>query len=107
MIALVDDQRPAIEALCKRYGVARLEVFGSAADGTFDPQTSDVDFLVTFGPPPEGMDAADQYFGLLFDLEVLFGRRIDLVCEKAMRNPYFIRSVNAGRRGLYAACPIG
>ncbi|UCE60695.1 MAG: nucleotidyltransferase domain-containing protein [Phycisphaerales bacterium] len=103
MIALIDDDRPAIEDLCRRYGVARLEVFGSAADGTFDAQTSDLDFLVTFAPPQEEMDAADQYFGLLFDLEALFGRRPDLVCAEAMRNPYFIRSVNAGRRVLYAA----
>jgi predicted nucleotidyltransferase len=103
MISLIEDNRPAIEALCKRYGVARLEMFGSAADGTFDPKTSDLDFLVTFGPPAAGMDAADQYFGLLFDLQELFQRRIDLVCAKAMRNPYFIRSVNASRRVLYAA----
>ncbi|MGB2985735.1 MAG: nucleotidyltransferase domain-containing protein [Phycisphaerae bacterium] len=103
MIPLIEDNRSAIEALCKRYGVARLEVFGSAADGTFDLQTSDLDFLVTFGPPEAGMDAADQYFGLLFDLEALLRRRIDLVCAKAMRNPYFVRSVNAGRKVLYAA----
>jgi len=103
MIALIEDNRPAIEALCRRYGVSCLEVFGSAADDTFDPKTSDLDFLVTFGPPEGVMDAADQYFGLLFDLEALFARRIDLVCAKAMRNPYFIRSVNAGRRVLYAA----
>ena len=103
MIALIEEHRLALEALCKRYAVARLELFGSAVDGTFDPQTSDLDFLVTFGPPEAGMDAADQYFGLLFDLEELFGRRIDLVCTKAMRNPYFIHSVNAGRRVFYAA----
>ena len=103
MIPLIEDKRSAIEALCKRYGVARLEVFGSATGSSFNPQTSDLDFLVTFGPPEPGMDAADQYFELLFALEELFHRRIDLVCAKAMRNPYFIRSVNAGRRVLYAA----
>ncbi len=103
MIPFIEDNRLSIEALCKKYGVARLEVFGSAVDGTFDPRTSDLDFLVTFGPPLAGMDAADQYFELLFDLEALFRRRIDLVCAKAIRNPYFARSVNAGRRVLYAA----
>jgi len=102
MIALIEDRRKRIGALCKRPAVTRLEVFGSAAEGTFDPQTSDRDFLVAFAPQQGGMDAADQYFGLLFDLEALFQRRIDLVCEKAMRNPYFIRSVNAGRRLLCA-----
>ncbi len=103
MIRLIEEKHTAIEALCRKYCVVRLEVFGSAADGRFDPKVSDLDFLVTFGAPGLGTDAADQYFGLLFDLEALFQQRIDLVCSKAMRNPYFIRSVNAGRRVLYAA----
>jgi len=100
--AVVEQHRDAIEALCRRYHVARLEVFGSAADGTFDPARSDVDFLVEFEPLEPGK-LADAYFGLLADLEKTFQRRVDLVTPKAIRNPYFLRGVNATRRLLYAA----
>lgn len=48
MIALIDDNRDAIVALCKQYGVQRLAVFGSAVKGTFDPAASDLDFAVEF-----------------------------------------------------------
>lgn len=102
MITLIDENREAIEALCRAYAVARLEVFGSAVRGKFDPARSDVDFLVEFRKSPT-MDAVDQYFGLLEDLQALLDRRIDLVCVKALRNPFFVRSVNATKELLYAA----
>ena len=102
MIQLIEDNRDAIEALCRKYHVARLEVFGSAADDSFNPTSSDVDFLVEFHRV-DAMNVADQYFGLLEEMETLFARRVDLVCAAAMRNPYFIESVNATRKPLYAA----
>ena len=67
MIGLIEDNRQALEALCVQYRVACLEVFGSAADGTFDPATSDLDFLVEFKPMAPG-PLADAYFGLLDDI---------------------------------------
>jgi hypothetical protein len=51
MLADIAEKRDALAALCRRYGVTRLEVFGSAARGAgFDPNRSDADFLVTFSP---------------------------------------------------------
>jgi len=102
MIDLIENNRTAIESLCRRFHVARLEVFGSASVGTFDPQHSDIDFLVEFNQS-NAIDAADQYFGMLETLEQLMGRRVDLVCTRAMKNPYFIKGVNKSRRLLYAA----
>lgn len=98
----IEANLPALAALCEQYGVARLEIFGSAAGGTFNAITSDLDFLVAF-KTIDHMNAADQYFGLLADLEKLFNRRIDLVMERAMKNPYFIKSVEQNRRTLFAA----
>lgn len=102
MIPLIEENHDRLEQLCRKYHVGRLEVFGSASTGAFDASRSDLDFLVEFRATPE-MNAADQYFGLLEELEATFQRRIDLVCAKAMRNPYFIQGVNATRRPLYAA----
>ena len=102
MIELVTQHRQALEALCKKHSVARFELFGSAAAGTFHPETSDLDFLVEFLPLEQGR-YADAYFGLLFDLEELFGRPVDLVMPEAIRNRYFLQAVNRHREVLYAA----
>jgi predicted nucleotidyltransferase len=102
MNALIENHREAIESLCRQYHVERLEVFGSAADESFDPKRSDVDFLVVFEPctPSEHYD---RYFGLVESLEALFQRHVDLVEANAMRNPYFMRRVNECRALVYAA----
>ena len=91
-----------ITALCRRHRVRRLEVFGSALDDRFDPQHSDVDFLVEFEPLAEGQ-YADAYFGLKEALELLLGRPVDLVMTQAIRNPYFLEAIEPTRTLLYAA----
>jgi len=82
--------------------VAQLDLFGSAAVGTFDEATSDLDFLVEFLPLKPG-EHADACFGLLEALQELFHRRVDLVVRRAIRNRYFEESIRASRRTLYAA----
>jgi predicted nucleotidyltransferase len=102
MIELLEQRRGAIDKLCREFHVRKLEVFGSAANGAFDPVKSDLDFLVDFEPMPPG-DHARSYFGLLFALEDMFGRKIDLVESRAVTNPYFLRSLECTRIPLYAA----
>jgi len=98
----VESHPSAVDALCKRYQVRRLEVFGSAANGEFDPAHSDLDFMVEFEPcsPSEHYD---RYFGLVESLESLFGRRVDLLEADSIRNPYLLRRINESRIRLYAA----
>ena len=102
MIELIEHNREALREACVCYQVRRLELFGSAARGAFDPQHSDLDFLVEFGPLRPGQ-YADAYFGLLEALEALFGRSVDLVMVRAIRNPSFLAAVNREREVLYAA----
>lgn len=92
----------ALERLCRQFHVRRLELFGSAATGTYRPGESDVDFLVEFEPLPHG-EHANTYFGLLFGLEDLFGRPIDLVVASAIKNPYFQQSVDQTKVLVFAA----
>lgn len=101
MIPEIERRRPELAALCRRFGVRRLEIFGSGATGGFRQDTSDLDFLVEF-EPPAGPGYADRYFGLLEALEALFGRPVDLVVASAIRNPYFRESVDKTRAVLYA-----
>jgi len=98
----IEYRRRELKALCERRGVERLALFGSALRDDFDPEKSDLDFSVTFSPmSPERHAAA--YFGLLDDLEGLFGRRVDLVEIGAIRNPYLRRSIEEEQETVYAA----
>ena len=102
MTPRIEDKKEELFALCRKFNVCTLELFGSAARGTFDPETSDLDFLVVIGSE-EPIRHADEDFGLLFDLETLFGRKVDLVEVEAVRNPYFLRNVTKDRMVVYAA----
>ncbi len=102
MNRLIEEKREALNRLCGRHHVQRLELFGSAADGSFDTQTSDLDFLVEFLALRPG-EHFDAYFGLLKALQDLFQRPVDLVMTCAIKNPYLLRSVNRTRKVLYAA----
>ncbi len=92
-----------LPALCRRFGVARLEVFGSAArGGEFDPAASDADFLVEF-QPDSSLSPLGQFFGLARALEGLLGRPVDLVEPGAVRNPFVLAAINRAREVVYAA----
>jgi uncharacterized protein len=97
VIALVEHKREALVRLCRQFGVERLELFGSAAKGTFRTDSSDVDSLVTFADARPGT-YADRYLGLPLALERLFQREVDLVTERSIRNPYFRMAVEATRQ---------
>lgn len=101
MASVLDSHLGEIPALCRRYGVSRLELFGSATADAFDPQRSDLDFLVEFDADSSRL--FDRYFGLKESLEALCGRRVDLVTVGSLRNPYFIEAVNKSRQLVYAA----
>lgn len=94
--------RAELEGLCRRHGVRRLELFGSAATGRDRPEESDLDFLVEFERPPSG-GYANAYFGLLESLETLFNRPVDLVVASAIKNPYFRQGIERMKVLLYAA----
>ena len=103
MHALIDEKREELAALCRRYDVVRLEVFGSVARATdFDPDTSDADFIVEFDPD-SSLPPFDQYFGLADALRETLGRSVDLVERHALRNPYLRESINQSRELVYAA----
>lgn len=101
MIAEIMEHRDEVVALCRRFGVQRLDVFGSASSGEINPR-SDIDFLVEL-EPPDGGSRFDAFFGLKEGLEALLGRPVDLVDPSALANPYFAAMVEITRQELYAA----
>ena len=102
MNRIITDKIPQIEMLCKKYHVAKMYVFGSASIDTFN-ENSDIDFLISFQSDVSLEEYADNYFDLMFELDELFGRNVDLVSEKTLSNPYFIRSIEQTKQLIYAA----
>lgn len=102
MVDLIEQHRRELLELCRKYNVLRLDLFGSALRDDFDPEQSDLDFLVEFTDFTYH-NAADRFLGLMIDLEDLFGRKIDLVSYPAIRNPFFKQAVDNTRVTLYAA----
>jgi len=98
----IAQHRSGISAICQRYRISRLDVFGSAARADdFNPASSDADFLVEFAP--DAHTGLDEFFGAKTALEQLLGRSVDLVEPSAVRNPYVLASINRNRESVYAA----
>jgi len=93
MVPAILEHREDIADLCRRYGVIRLEVFGSAARGTdFDADRSDIDFMIDLGERSLTLTA---YLDLKDELEALFGRSVDLIERKTVeQSRNYIRRKN-------------
>ncbi len=91
--------KPQLFALCRKYEVLTLFVFGSITSQKFN-EHSDMDFLVTFGDIPL-IDYADYFFDFMHDLEHLYSRKIDLLTENSLTNPYLIESINRNKQLIY------
>lgn len=89
---LIENNIQRIFALCKKHKVHKLFVFGSILTNHFTDK-SDVDMVVDF-EPQDLMDYADNYFELKYSLQDLLGREVDLLEEKAIRNPILRRNVD-------------
>ncbi|MEI6310056.1 MAG: nucleotidyltransferase domain-containing protein [bacterium] len=101
MLPLLIDRQSELRELCRKYQVRRLEIFGSAADEPFDPQTSDLDFLVEYESTADLGPWMDRYFQFQEELSLLLGKKVDLVETSALKNPFFIQEVNRTRTVLY------
>ena len=102
MLPLIEAHRAEIAELCRRFHVRRLEVFGSAARGTdFDPARSDVDLLVSY--LSDHHPDIGAYLDLQDALADLLGRKVDLVMEGAVKNPYVRAGIERSRQPLYGS----
>lgn len=89
-----------VERLCRVHGVSSLEVFGSASNGTFNPLTSDYDFIVRFTPRP-AESLARRFVALGESLELLLGRPVELISDQPVANPYLRRAIEVSRQPVY------
>ncbi|WP_296143762.1 nucleotidyltransferase domain-containing protein [uncultured Flavobacterium sp.] len=88
-----------INKLCRAHKVKALYAFGSVITEKFNDE-SDVDLVVDF-QQIDVLDYADNYFDLKFSLEDILKREVDLLEEKAIKNPYFRKTLNEQRELIY------
>lgn len=96
---ILDKYTRDIKILCASHKVRKLYAFGSVLTDKFNDQ-SDVDLIVDF----ENLDIADyadNYFDFKFSLQDILKRQVDLLEEKAIKNPYFREALNNKRRLIY------
>ncbi len=103
MLAIVEEQRAAIAEICRRFGVRKLELFGSAATGDLNPSRSDLDFIVEFPPGYDFGPWLSRLSQFEQSLTKLFGRRVDLISPSALNNRWFRREADKGRVTVYHA----
>ena len=99
MNPILQNNLDEIVALCKANNVKSLFAFGSVCTEKFT-DSSDVDLLISFNQMDYG-DYADAYFRVAENLEKIFKRSVDLITEKSLSNPFFIKSVNSSKMKLY------
>ena len=96
---LLDRNIDKIKNLCDKHKVSKLYVFGSILTNQFS-KSSDIDFVVDF-KNVNLYNYADNYFDLKTSLENLLKRQIDLLEEKAIKNPYLRQSIDSSKRMIY------
>lgn len=100
MIGEVERQQHKVVALCRQYHVRKLRLFGSAATGAFVSATSDLDFVAELANT-QSSDYPDRYLDFAEALEKLFNRRVDVITERAIQNPYFRAEVERTAQVIY------
>lgn len=96
---LIENYSKDIIELCKTHKVKSLYAFGSVLTDKFNNE-SDVDLIVDF-QQLDVLDYGDNYYELKFSLENIFKRNIDLLEQKAIKNPYFLKTLNQNKKLIY------
>jgi predicted nucleotidyltransferase len=91
-----------IEATCKKYHVHQLYLYGSLTTAKFFSNASQVDLIVRFKDQISVDEYAELYFGQAADLEQLLNKKVDLMTEKPVKNPYLRKSMEESKARIYA-----
>ena len=97
---IIQENIDMLFALCRKYKVKTMYVFGSILTPRFN-DASDIDLLVNFNPDIDYLSYGDNILDFYSDLKALFGRNVDLVDEAAIKNPFFKKEVERTKHLIY------
>jgi len=103
MQPIISKKKKELDALCIKLGIVRLYIFGSAISETDFTDESDLDFLISFDEKMSPEEYAENYFLFHEQLRKLFQRKIDVITDRSLSNPYFIQSLNHQKVLIYEA----
>ena len=102
MVAAVREHIEAIKKVCKKMQLQSLYLFGSGSTQKNHTRESDLDFIFKFKKDENGLPISGyDYFDLMFNLEEITGKKIDLVAEEKIKNKYFLDRVNQEKIKIY------
>ncbi|HVR37521.1 MAG TPA: nucleotidyltransferase domain-containing protein [Thermoanaerobaculia bacterium] len=101
--SVIAEKLSEVRTLCEKYSVRKLTIFGSAVKGTFDPEKSDLDFVVEFEWHPDPLERGRRWLELWDDLRDLFERNVDLLVASTIENPYLLAQIDLAHIDVYAA----
>jgi len=97
---IIEEKLDELILICNRFGVKQIFAFGSVVTTRFSPDESDLDFFVEMDEMPP-LARGEKLIAFWEACEDLFARRIDLVTEQSIRNPYFRSNVERTKQLIY------
>jgi hypothetical protein len=97
---IIESHFDQLVALCKKYKVERVYAFGSVVTDQFDVSSSDIDLIVELAPLPP-VEKGENLLSLWNELEELYGREVDLLTDKPIRNPYLKKAIEETKQLIY------
>lgn len=102
MHSIIKNKLADLRDLCRQYRIKAMYVFGSGSTGLMK-ESSDIDLLISFEDGISVEDYTENYFSLQYRLHELFNRKVDLVTEGSLSNPFFIKGVEQSKQLIYGA----
>lgn len=98
--SIIENKIDHITILCRKYKVEKLYAFGSVISGHFNPETSDIDLIAELETMPP-IEKGENLMNLWTELEELFTRRIDLLTDQPIRNPFLRKNMEQTKQLIY------
>lgn len=100
LMTLIKERHTDFVDLCRSHKVDKIYAFGSSITDHFDPIKSDIDIVVKVDIE-DPLDRGETLLSLWDKLEALFKRKVDLLTEDSIRNPYLKANINRSKKLIY------
>jgi uncharacterized protein len=100
LMTIIKERYSDFVELCRSHKVDKIYAFGSSITDHFDPEKSDIDIVVKVDID-DPVDRGEALLSLWDKLEGLFKRKVDLLTEDSIRNPYLKANINRTKRLIY------